>query len=190
MRALRDQMRMKDGMHLVLDPGPVPHNLIAARDKSAHPLRCRIRGPDLRQVTGGMQARQRRGVDLVGRHVRMGDRLHLQRIGDHHSRDVGRQHAGDCHAVPRRLDHDLVCLQKLPAEPFQGVRVISTRPSCRVRPFSQITTSPKVGWMSKPTTRRMRASLASDNKRELRATRQLRIRALGATGRVAEAASY
>jgi hypothetical protein len=44
--------------------------------------------------------------------------------------------------------------------------------------------------MSMPITRRMRASLASDNKREQRATRQLRIRALGATGRVAEAASY
>ncbi len=43
---------------------------------------------------------------------------------------------------------------------------------------------------SKPITRRMGASLASDNKREPRATRQRRIRALGATGRVAEAASY
>ena len=41
-----------------------------------------------------------------------------------------------------------------------------------------------------PITSRMRASLANDNRRERRATRQLRIRALGATGRVAEAVSY
>ena len=49
-------------------------------------------------------------------------------------------------------------------KPSRAVRVISTRPSCRVRLFSQITTSPKVGWISIPITRRMRASLASDKK--------------------------
>lgn len=38
--------------------------------------------------------------------------------------------------------------------------------------------------------RRGASTLLSLGKRELRATRQLRIRALGATGRVAEAASY
>jgi hypothetical protein len=36
---------------------------------------------------------------------------------------------------------------------------MSTRPTCRRTPFSQITTSPKVRWMSIPTTRRIYTSL-------------------------------
>jgi hypothetical protein len=43
-RAFRNQMRIQNGMHFVLDPGPVPNNLIAARDKPAHPFRRRVRG--------------------------------------------------------------------------------------------------------------------------------------------------
>lgn len=69
MGALRDQMRMQNGMHLVLDPGPVPDNLIAARDKPAQPLRGCIRGPDLRQISGSMQACQCCCVNLVGLHM-------------------------------------------------------------------------------------------------------------------------
>lgn len=56
-----------------------------------------------------------------------------------------------------------VFLSCLP-NPSRAVRVISTRPSCRVRPSSQIITSPKVRWISMPITRRMHASLASDKK--------------------------
>lgn len=108
-------------MHLVLDPRPMPHDLVAAGDKSAQPFRGRVRRPDLRQVADCMQARQRRRIDLVGLDMRMGDRLHLQRIGDHHTSDVGCKHAGDRHAVSRRLYDNLVrLLQKLSAKPFQG----------------------------------------------------------------------
>lgn len=110
MRAFRDQMRMQDGMHLVLDPGPVPNNLIAARHQSAHPFRCRIRGPDFRQIASRMQAGQRAGVDLVGFHMGMGDRLDLKRIGNHHTLHMGRQNPGHRHAVSGRLDHHLVRL--------------------------------------------------------------------------------
>ena len=45
-------------------------------------------------------------------------------------------------------------------KPSSAVRVMSTRPACRSTPFSQITTSPKVRWMSMPITRRIRASLS------------------------------
>ena len=119
-RALRDQMRMQDGMHLVLDPGPVPDNLIAARHQPAHPLRRRIRGPDFRQVAGRMQAGQRPGVDLAGLHMGMGDRLDLKRIGNHHPLHIGRQDPGHRHAVSGRLDHHFIRLLQLPAEPLQG----------------------------------------------------------------------
>jgi len=75
-------------MHLVLEPGPMAHDLVAARHQPAQPLRRRVRRPDLRQVAGRMQARQDTRVDLVGPRPGMGNRLHLQRVGDHHPRHV------------------------------------------------------------------------------------------------------
>lgn len=44
----------------------------------------------------------------------------MQQIGDHHTRDMGRQHMRDRHAVARRLDHHFVHLQQLSPEPLQG----------------------------------------------------------------------
>ncbi|WP_287181700.1 hypothetical protein [Mesorhizobium sp.] len=37
-RTLRDQVRMQDRMLLILDPGPMPHDLIAPRGQPAHSL--------------------------------------------------------------------------------------------------------------------------------------------------------
>jgi hypothetical protein len=139
-------------MHFVLDPRSMPDNLIAARGQPTLPLRLRIWGPGLRQIAGGEQARQRSRVDLVRLHPRMRDRLHLQRIGDHHPLHKRRQNARDCHAIPGRLDHHLVVESNLPPSPSRAVRVISTRPRLRSRPSSQITTSPKVRWRSMPIT--------------------------------------
>jgi hypothetical protein len=86
----------------------------------------------------------------------------------------------------KTLKVEAVGLVQLSAKPLQG-RAGHLDPALM---SGQITTSPKVRWMSMPITCRICASLASDKRRERRATRQLRIRALGATGRVAEAASY
>ncbi|EPX76453.1 Mobile element protein [Salipiger mucosus DSM 16094] len=55
-----------------------------------------------------MQLRQDRGVDLVGLHPRMRDRLHLKRVGDHHPRDERRQQSHDRRRVFRGFQHDLV----------------------------------------------------------------------------------
>ena len=74
-------------------------------------------------------------------------------------------------------------------KPSRLDRVTSTRSCCRSLPFSQTTTSANVRWCPYQSP----ASSASPflvRKRELRATRHLRIRALGATGQVAGAASY
>nr|WP_245602942.1 hypothetical protein [Leisingera methylohalidivorans] len=96
-------------MHLALDPGPVPDNLIAARDKPAHPFCGCIRGPDFRQATGRIQAGQCACTDLAGLHMGMGmgmgDCLDLKRLGNHHQIHMGRQDPGHCHAVSGRLDH-------------------------------------------------------------------------------------
>ena len=43
MRARRDQMRLQDRMHLVLDPGPMPNDLVAA-SQSAPELQCAASG--------------------------------------------------------------------------------------------------------------------------------------------------
>ena len=48
MRARRDEMRLQDGMHLVLDPGPMPNDLVAASHQSTPALGIRIGQPDLR----------------------------------------------------------------------------------------------------------------------------------------------
>src|SRR5207253_6439275 len=48
MRARRDHMGVQDRVHLVLDPRPVPDNLVAACHQSAPALGIRIRQPAFR----------------------------------------------------------------------------------------------------------------------------------------------
>jgi hypothetical protein len=107
-------------MHLVLDPRPVPDDLIAPRHQAAHALGRRVRRPDLRQKTCRMQACQSARIDLIGLHVRIGDRLHLQRVGDDHPRHEGRQHARDRHAVARRFNDYLIRWLKPLAKAFEA----------------------------------------------------------------------
>ena len=79
--------------------------------------------------------------------------------------------------------------RKLLPKPSSADRVMSTLPAWPSRPSPHTATSAKVRWMSMPMTRPTMASLILEP-RERGATRHLRIRAHGATGRVAEAASY
>ena len=92
-RALRNQVRMQDRIHLVLEPRPVPHYLVASRHQPAQPLGGGIRCPDFGQIPRCVQACQCPRVDLAGLHMGMCDRLHLQRVGDRHPLHEGRQHA-------------------------------------------------------------------------------------------------
>ncbi len=128
MRTFRDQMRMQDGMHLVLDPRSMPDDLIATRHEPAHPLRGRIRRPDIWQIACGVQAGQRCGIGLVGLQVRMGDRFHLERIGNHHSLYMGRQNPGHRHAAAGRLNHTSSVFFNCLPNPSKAVRVMSIRP--------------------------------------------------------------
>jgi len=65
MRAARDQVRVWDRMDLVLDPGSMLDDLIAASDQTAQPLGLSVGCPDLRQKAGRAPGRQNSGVDLV-----------------------------------------------------------------------------------------------------------------------------
>ena len=50
MRALRDQVRMQDCMHLVLDPGAMPHDLVAPRHQPTLALSGSVGRPNLRHI--------------------------------------------------------------------------------------------------------------------------------------------
>ena len=82
-------MRVQDRMHLVLDPSAMPHDLITPRHQPAFAFGHRIRCPYLGQVSGRVQTCERAGVDFISLNVGIGDRLHLQRIGDDHPRHTG-----------------------------------------------------------------------------------------------------
>ena len=101
---------------------------------------------------------------------------------------VSPRQIGFARAPDARPSHRMPLAEPLP-NPSKAVRVMSTRPACRSRPSSQITTSAKVRWMSIPITRLTISSLPIEEKGAW-GSRQLRIRAHSATGQVAEAASY
>jgi len=190
MRALRDQVRVQDRVNLVLETGAMPHDLVASGHQSALTFGGNIRRPDLWQVACCVQARQRPRVDLVSLHVSMGDRLDLKRIGDDYPRDERRQDPRDCHGITCRFDHYLVRGLEALAEALQA------RP-CHVNSAAmpQLARLPEHHLPEGPVDidtdhssheRLLPESVTGSG----RATRHLRIRALGATGRVAEAASY
>jgi hypothetical protein len=73
----------------------------------------------------------------------MGDGLDLKWIGDHHRFTCGDKTRDTAMQFPvASITTSSVFLNCLP-NPSRAVQVMSTRPSCRVTPFSQITTSPK-----------------------------------------------
>ena len=120
MRTTRDEVCVQDRLHLVLEPGAMPHDLIAARHQTSATFRLGIGRPDLRQVSRRMKARQHAGIDLVGLHMSMGDRLHLQRVGDDHPRDKPRQHPRDRHGIAGGFDHHLVGALQALAETLEA----------------------------------------------------------------------
>ena len=99
-RTLRDKVRMQDRMHFILDPRAMTDDLITTRRKATLTFGSSVRCPYLGQEAGrvqacqraglptcrlaNVQACQRAGVDFVGLHLSVGNRLHLQRIGDDH----------------------------------------------------------------------------------------------------------
>lgn len=112
-------MRLQDGMHLVLDPRPVPDDLVASRNKPPPTLGLGVGQPNLGQEVGRPQLRQHAGVDLVGFDPGVRDRLHLQRVGHDHARHVGAEHAHHRHGVAGRLDDNLIRPCQRPPEAFQ-----------------------------------------------------------------------
>jgi hypothetical protein len=101
-------MRGEDRVGLVLDPRAMLDDLVASRQQAAPALCLSIGQPDLGQEAGGLQRREHTSIYLVGLDPSVGDRLHLQRVGDDHPRHVGAQHMYHSHRVAGGLDHHLV----------------------------------------------------------------------------------
>ena len=117
----------------------------AARGQPAFSARSRrpaSKSPaDIPPPTG---SRQRAGVDLVGLHASMRDRLRLRRIGDHHARHERERTRDAAMALPVASTTASSVECSPPPGPLSAVRVMSTRPSLRSLPSSH-TASPKVG---------------------------------------------
>jgi len=64
--------------------------------------------PDLGQKPGVEQLAERPGVELVGLHLRLGDRPQLARVGDRDAADVGLDEALDPQRRSGRLERHLV----------------------------------------------------------------------------------
>jgi hypothetical protein len=114
--------------------------------------------------------------------VRVGDRLDLQRVGDDHALDIGGQHTNHRHRVAGRLDDDLVVLAEATAKalkPAAGHADASGRTELSRFPEHHLGKGP-VDVHADHTSHHL--LLLRFVQWEQWATRQLRIRALGATG--------
>jgi hypothetical protein len=78
--AARDQVAAQDRLDLVLQPGPLAHDMPAPRHLAAQRVRHVIGQPDAGQVVRRQQLREHLGVDLVSLDLGLGDRAGLLRV--------------------------------------------------------------------------------------------------------------
>jgi hypothetical protein len=182
---------VQDRLHLVLQPGPLPHDVGAADDLAAQREGGLIGQPHRRQEPGRQQLRQYCRVDLVSLDLGLGDRPSLLRVGDHHPAHMLFQQPRDRIGVPGRLQSHLItqaqALGELP-QPFRrgldparlphhtllpdghlGELAVHVQPDASAHPappFLELAEGAQAG------------------------KRHLRIRARSASGRVAGAAMY
>jgi hypothetical protein len=160
------------------------NHLVAPCRQPTQPLGIGIRQPDLGEKIGCSQ----RGQDLVGFEPGVRDRLHLKWVGDDHACNVRAQHRTAAIALPVAAMTTSSSLLSVRPKAFQ-------RRSCHPAPASR--TQPAI--FPKHHLAKGSVDIRSDHpshlpsfrrQREQWATRHLRIRARGATGQVAGAASY
>jgi len=106
--AARHQVAVQDRLHLVLQPGPLPHDVRAAGDPATQREGGIVGQPHRGQVVGRQQPRQHRCIDLVGLDLGLGDRPGLLRVGDHHPTHLALQQPRDRIGVAGRLQGHLV----------------------------------------------------------------------------------
>jgi hypothetical protein len=116
-------MRLRaDRLDLVLQPGPLPHDVGPAGDLATKRVRLVVGQPYRGQVVGRQQPRQHCRVDLVGLDLGLGDRPGLLGVGDHHPTDMALQQPRDRVGVASRLDRDLIAGAQAGGEVPQPLR--------------------------------------------------------------------
>src|SRR5215204_168665 len=109
-----DQVLVQDRLDDVLQPGALPHDLVATGDLPPQRLGRLVRDPDLWQEAASVELSEHAGVNGVSLDLRMGDDAHLLRVGDHHLRDMRREDSHNRGCVASRLDdHDVVLPEPL-----------------------------------------------------------------------------
>ena len=73
-RACRHQIPGQDPMHLTLQPGPLPHQMRQPRNEPPPHSSLVISNPCLGQRVRSQQLSENTRVDLIGLHLRLGDR--------------------------------------------------------------------------------------------------------------------
>jgi hypothetical protein len=95
-------------MHLILEPGPLPHQVSASGHLPTQRPRSVVRQPHRRQKVRREQLRQDPGIDLVGLDLRLRDRPGLRRIRHHHPTHDRGQQGGDRVTVAGGLQRHLI----------------------------------------------------------------------------------
>jgi hypothetical protein len=114
-------VRVQDRLHDVLEPAPLPDELVAAGHLPAQGERPLVRDPDLGQEATGIELRQNDRVDPVGLDLGVRDQAHLFGVGHDHTADVWPQHLGHGCSVAGRFDHNVVVRGQRAGEPRQPV---------------------------------------------------------------------
>ncbi len=152
----------------------------------------RVGLPDLGQVVGGEELGQRRRIDLVGLRLGGGDRSGPQRVAHHHPAGMLGQQLGDGPRVCGGLEDDRVVGAQTSREGAQvgGRGADSAEPADLAAGFDDRRLGELAADVESDAAHRQTSCSPLSGWGTRRATRQLRIRARSATGRVAGAANY
>ncbi len=186
----RDEMSVQHRVNLVLEPRAMPNQLRATSDLPTQRLGIRVRHPHRRQKAARVELREDARIDLVSLYSRVSDRTHLQRVGDHDLCDMRLQCPNDRGRITGCFQDHLIGTRESPAKRCKTLG----------REFHAASTS-KHRLLKKYHFSKCPMYIESDDSHGWPpvlpvvygspwATRQLRIRARGATGRVARAAIY
>ena len=167
-------------MDLVTQTGALLHEGAVPRDTPTQHARLGVGHPDLRDEVGGEELSEGAGVDLVGLDLGVRDRLGPQRVGDDDATGALGQQIGDRPGVGGGLEHDLVVRAECAGEVPQRLRLGRDAQLALLLPFEDRDLGEAAVDVEADG-----AHAGPSFSTPQRATRQLRIRARGATGQVA-----
>ena len=132
---------VQDRVHLVVEPRPGPHDLVAPGDQPSHPFGSRVRGPYLGQITRRVASVPAPTLSVFTCACAIALTCNGLAITTRFTKGVSTRDT-DMQLPVASITTSSVASRLLP-KPSSAVRVISIRPAHRSLPPSQKTTSPK-----------------------------------------------